>query len=102
MPLLEPFLLERITLPKVWGGRALADVLGIALPPGVAIGETWELYDRAEGSSRLRGSTATLADLVRENGAALVGAGVPLAYGGRFPLLLKFLDARDRLSVQVH
>lgn len=100
--LLEPFLLERIALPKVWGGRALAKVPGIALPPDVAIGETWELYDRAEGSSRLRGRTTTIADLIREDAERLVGVGVSLARGRRFPLLLKFLDARERLSLQVH
>lgn len=99
---LEPFLLERITLPKVWGGRALTKVLGIPLPPDVAVGETWELYHRAEGSSRLRGRTATIDDLMRDHAEALVGKGVGLAHGGRFPLMLKFLDAHDRLSVQVH
>ncbi len=102
MTLLEPFLLERIALPKVWGGRALAKMPGIALPPDVAIGETWEVYDRREGSSRLRGRTVTLADLMRTDPERLVGAGVPLGYGGRFPLLLKFLDAREQLSLQVH
>lgn len=102
MTLLEPFLLERIALPKVWGGRALAKVLGIALPPDADIGETWELYDRREGSSRLRGRTTTIADLMRSDAERLVGAGVPLAHGGRFPLLLKFLDAREGLSLQVH
>jgi len=99
---LEPFLLERITLPKVWGGRALAQIPGIALPPDVAIGETWELYDRPEGSSRLRGRTTTLADLMAHDAERLCGRGVRPAFGGRFPLLLKFLDARDGLSVQVH
>ncbi|MFY9345881.1 MAG: type I phosphomannose isomerase catalytic subunit [Planctomycetota bacterium] len=98
---LEPFLVERITLPKVWGGRALATVLGIELPADQQIGETWELYDRAEGSSRLRGRTTTLAELMVEP-EALVGRGVPLGFGARFPLLLKFLDARDHLSLQVH
>lgn len=102
MLLLEPFLLERVTIPKVWGGRALAKVPGIALPPDVDVGETWELFDRPEGSSRLRGRTTTVADLMREAPDRLVGKGVPLAHGGRFPLLLKFLDARDCLSVQVH
>jgi mannose-6-phosphate isomerase len=99
---LEPFLLERITLPKVWGGRALAQVPGIPLPPDVAVGETWELYDRPEGSSRLRGRTTTLADLMAHDAERLCGSGVRLAYGDRFPLLLKFLDASDGLSVQVH
>ena len=102
MPSLEPFLVERILMPKVWGGQALTQVLGIALPPGEAIGETWELYDRPEGSSRLRHSARTIGQLMRECGDDLVGRGVPRGYGGRFPLLLKFLDARDGLSVQVH
>ena len=102
MPPLEPFLLDRIVLPKVWGGRALADVLGIELPPGQAIGETWELFDRQEGSNRLRGSSRTLAQVLHDAGEQLVGRGVPLAHGGRFPLLLKFLDAREELSLQVH
>lgn len=99
---LEPFLLERITLPKVWGGRALEHVLGIELHVDGNIGETWELYDRPEGSSRLRGRTTTIAELMAEMPERLVGSGVPLAHGGRFPLLLKFLDARDQLSLQVH
>jgi mannose-6-phosphate isomerase len=102
MPLPAPFLLERITVPKPWGGRALTKVPGIELPPGVDVGETWELHDRPEGSSRMRGTSTTLADLMRADAVALVGAGVPLGHGGRFPLLLKFLDAREELSVQVH
>lgn len=97
-----PFLLERRLLPKVWGGRALADVLGMRLPAAEAIGEAWELYDRPEGSSRVRGSELTLAALVRSDPDAIVGRGVPLGYGGSFPLLLKFLDAREGLSLQVH
>jgi mannose-6-phosphate isomerase len=99
---LEPFLLERIALPKVWGGRMLAKALGIALPPDVDVGETWELYDRPEGSSRLRGRTTTIADLMAKASEPLLGEGVPAAHGRRFPLMLKFLDARDALSVQVH
>jgi mannose-6-phosphate isomerase len=99
---LEPFLLERRLVPKVWGGRALQNVLGIQLPAGEAIGEAWELFDRPDGSSRLRGSQVTLRDLVRRDPEAIVGAGVPLGHGRSFPLMLKFLDARDGLSLQVH
>jgi len=101
MPL-SPCLFERQLLPKVWGGRALEQLLGIPLPPGEAIGEAWELFDRPEGSSRLRGSDLHLADLMRAHPVELLGPGVTPGYGGRFPLLLKFLDARDALSVQVH
>jgi len=99
---LEPFLLERRLLPKVWGGRALQDLLEMPLPAGEKIGESWELFDRPDGSSKLRGSDTTLAELVRRDPAAIVGRGVPLGHGGSFPLMLKFLDAHDGLSLQVH
>ncbi|HEX5051827.1 MAG TPA: type I phosphomannose isomerase catalytic subunit [Planctomycetota bacterium] len=102
MPALKPFLLERKSLAKVWGGRALEQIFQMQLPAGEAIGETWELFDRPEGSSRVRGSDATLGGLMRDARTELLGRGVAAGYGGRFPLLLKFVDARDALSVQVH
>lgn len=89
-------------MPKVWGGRALERVLGIALPEdGASIGETWELFDRPEGSSRLRGG-GTLAELARRSPRELLGDGVATGHEGAFPLMLKFLDAREALSLQVH
>jgi mannose-6-phosphate isomerase len=88
----------------VWGGRALESSLGIELPAGAAIGETWELVDReGENSVVAEGPLAgkTLNELVREHGAALLGS-TPPTPAGRFPLLVKFLDASEHLSVQVH
>ena len=102
MPPPRPLLLERKLLPKVWGGRALEDVLGLRLPLGEAIGETWELFDRPEGSSRVRDSSSTLAEIVGEDPVRWLGSGVAAGYGGRFPVMLKFLDTREALSVQVH
>lgn len=102
MPELKPFLLERKLLPKVWGGRGFERMPGFALPPGEPIGESWELYDRPEGSSRLRGTDTTLAELLRTSPEQLLGRGVARGYGGHFPLLLKFVDAHAALSVQVH
>jgi mannose-6-phosphate isomerase len=112
---LEPFLLERLLLPKVWGGSALQDELGIALSSGevvsepgrklgepLAIGESWELFDRPEGSSKLRGTEMTLADLLRQDSDAVVGKGVQLGHNGAFPVMLKFLDAKQGSSLQVH
>lgn len=99
---LVPSLLVRRFLPKPWGGRALSEVLGIELPEGEAIGETWELYDRPDGSSPLEDRDATLHDWVERDPEALLGRGVAPTPSGHFPLLLKFIDARRALSVQVH
>ncbi len=88
----------------VWGGRALESSLGIELPAGAAIGETWELVDReGENSVVAEGPLAgkTLNELVGEYGPELLGSS-PATPAGRFPLLVKFLDASEHLSVQVH
>lgn len=101
--MLTPFLVERRLLPKVWGGRALQEQLGIALPPGdEPYGESWELFDRPDGASQVRGTETTIGELVRKHPEQLVGRGVPLGHDGSFPLLLKFLDAQVGLSLQVH
>lgn len=104
-----PLLFERICLEKVWGGRALEEVLGIELPASDGpepspIGETWELVDRADHQSVVRAGALAgraLGELVARAPRALLGA-APAAPNGRFPLLVKFLDASANLSVQVH
>jgi len=101
---LPPLRFERHLLEKVWGGRALADDPGIELPPDVPIGETWEVVDRVkENSVVAEGPLAgrSLHDLVREHPRELLGS-VPTTPKGRFPLLVKYIDASDDLSVQVH
>jgi mannose-6-phosphate isomerase len=98
-----PLIFRPIFKPKPWGGRRLASILGKALPPDVPIGESWELADLEDDQSVVASGPfagKTLGTLVRDWGCDLVG-GAPLV-DGRFPLLLKFLDARDTLSVQVH
>jgi mannose-6-phosphate isomerase len=97
-----PCILERKLLAKPWGGTALRTALGIDLGDGDAIGESWEVYDRPDGSSRIRGGSTTLRDLMRSHARAVLGAGVSAGRDGRFPLLIKFIDAREPLSVQVH
>lgn len=99
---------------KIWGGRKLESVLGKALPADKPIGESWELYDFppgvVEGTSGwvsaevANGPLAgkTLHDLLAQFGPAVHGD-VPLYPGtGQFPILIKFLDAKEDLSVQVH
>jgi len=87
---------------KPWGGRALARVAGKALPCHQPIGESWELADHPHGMSVVaEGPLAglTLRQLMERHGVALMGR---RASGERFPLLVKTLHARRRLSVQVH
>ena len=98
-----PLLFEPILMPRVWGGRRLAERFGRRLPPDARVGESWELVSLPEAESRVRGGPLagrTLADCLATFGTDLVG-GAPLAEG-RFPLLIKLLDARENLSIQVH
>lgn len=100
---LEPLRFERRILEKVWGGRALERRPGIALPPG-QIGETWEVVDRLDENSIVaEGGLAglSLRELMKRHPAELLGK-APAAKEGRFPLLVKYIDAFQSLSVQVH
>ena len=100
---LEPLRFERHFLTKVWGGRALERRPGLALPPG-KIGETWEVVDR-EGENSLVATGGlkgfSLRELMKRHGKDLLG-NVPAGKDGRFPLLVKYIDAAENLSVQVH
>lgn len=98
-----PLIFEPIVRPKIWGGRRLETLLSKTLPPGEAIGETWECADLPGVSSVVARGPArgkTLGALLEEWGAGLLGRAQPDR--GRFPLLIKFLDAEQDLSVQVH
>ncbi len=97
----------------MWGGRKLETILGRALPPG-SIGESWEIFDFPPGvvdhssgwiSSEIStGAFAgkTLHQLTEDLGRDLLGSARPVGPHRQFPLLIKFLDAREDLSVQVH
>ena len=87
---------------RIWGGQKLRHVFGKNLPAGGKIGESWEIADLPEGKSTIaNGPLAgqTLADALRRFPREIAGAE---AFAGPFPLLIKFLDAQDVLSVQVH
>jgi mannose-6-phosphate isomerase len=99
-----PLRFERVFLEKVWGGRSLERTPGIDLPEGVRVGETWEVVDREDVNSVVAdGPLAgrTLHDLVVERPQELLGRATATPEG-RFPLLVKYIDAADELSVQVH
>ena len=100
---LYPLRFEPIYQYRPWGGRRLAELLDVTLPGDGPIGESWILSDRDDHASRvadgpLQGQTIT--QLMERMPAELLGR----AAGSfrRFPLLLKFLDAQQMLSVQVH
>ncbi len=98
-----PVVLEPLCKAKPWGGRRLEALFGKRLPAGERIGETWELSDLPGGEVRVaRGPLAggTLRELVFAWGEALIPAADLV--DGRLPLLVKFLDANEHLSVQVH
>ena len=102
-PPLTPVVFTPHFKEKPWGGRSLERLFGKSLPPGAPIGESWELADFPGEQSRVaRGPLAgkTIAELMRAWGTGLLGSATACA--GRFPLLIKFLDAREMLSLQVH
>jgi mannose-6-phosphate isomerase len=86
----------------VWGGRRLGDLLDRSLPTADQYGEAWEVSDHASHRSVLDGPHAgrTLRDLMERDRAALLG--LAANQFTTFPWLVKFLDACDWLSVQVH
>jgi mannose-6-phosphate isomerase len=89
-------------MERIWGARKLAELFGKNLPTNKRIGESWEIVDRPEAQSVVaRGPLKgrTLHEVWTENRSSIFGE-VPDA--PRFPLLIKLLDAHEKLSLQVH
>lgn len=108
----NPFVLEPRLFEKVWGGRRLA-TLGKDLPDTANVGESWELADLDATSASGAGGGAVSSAIARgplagqsiREAIALWGddlLGTTATHDGRFPLLVKYLDAREDLSIQVH
>ena len=101
--MLYPLTFDPIFKERVWGGRNLESLYGKPLPPDVPIGESWEITDRPEGVSVIAHGPLKGKDLrwlMQSHANELLGP--EHASSPRFPLLVKILDARQRLSVQVH
>jgi mannose-6-phosphate isomerase len=107
-PARTPLTFEPIFMERIWGGRKLAELFRKNLPPNKPIGESWEIVDRPEAQSvvsngPLKGKT--LHELWSQYRTDIFGhlpdgpsrTGIP-----RFPLLIKLLDAQEKLSLQVH
>ena len=100
--LTTPLTFEPIFMERMWGGRRLEAEFGKKLPPQRPIGESWEIVDRPEAQSIVREGLLrgkTLHELWTQYRDEIFGEAPD---SSRFPLLLKLLDAHDKLSLQVH
>ena len=102
LTLTAPLIFRPIFMERIWGGRQLESKFGKSLPPKAQIGESWEIVDRPEAQSVVACGPLkdkTLHELWAEHREPIFG-NVPDA--PRFPLLIKLLDAHEKLSLQVH
>lgn len=103
---LYPLLLAPVLKDYIWGGRNLATQLGRTLPDEGTIAESWEIAAHPDGESVVtngRFAGQTLTAVHQQLGLDLIGSHNDWAQArDKFPLLIKLLDANDKLSVQVH
>jgi mannose-6-phosphate isomerase len=101
---LYPLTFQPIFKERVWGGREIERLYGRKLPAGAPIGESWEISDRPGDASVIANGPLAGKDLrwLMENHAPELLGQAKSATGNRFPLLCKILDAREKLSLQVH
>jgi mannose-6-phosphate isomerase len=101
--MLYPLTFRPIFKERIWGGRKLESLYHKPLPAGVPIGESWEISDRPGDASVIATGSLAGKDLrwVMEHHLHDLLGDAKTA-GGRFPLLIKLLDARETLSLQVH
>ena len=100
---MEPIVFQPLYMPRVWGGRTLETAYGRALPDASPYGESWEISDREKENSIVTGGPfdgLSLHELWTTQRSRIFGDDLPDS--PRFPLLIKVLDARDDLSIQVH
>ncbi|MDR0834442.1 MAG: class I mannose-6-phosphate isomerase [Candidatus Symbiothrix sp.] len=98
-----PLKFEPILKPIIWGGNQIAAFKN--LPATDGIGESWEISGvpgdvSVVSNGPLKGQSLT--GLLEKNGEKLLGKAVYERFGTTFPLLIKFIDARTPLSIQVH
>jgi mannose-6-phosphate isomerase len=100
---MEAISFKPLYMQRVWGGRELERVYGRSLPDSAPYGEAWEIVDREKEQSVVAGGPyagKSLHELWTGHRDEIFGAGLPDSE--RFPILIKILDARDDLSIQVH
>jgi mannose-6-phosphate isomerase len=101
--LLYPLKFEPLYKDYLWGGREL-EQLGKELPQGI-VAESWEISTHPDGESVVSNGEykgLKLTEMINKFGRDLIGHGLEKKDIDKFPLLIKLIDAKDRLSVQVH
>ncbi|GAB6099191.1 class I mannose-6-phosphate isomerase [Halanaerocella petrolearia] len=99
-----PLKFKPIYKEKIWGGTSLADKFNRKIPSDFT-GESWELAAHKNGNSKVSNGKLvgkTLMEVIKEKGEKILGKEAKEDYYEKFPLLIKILDANDKLSVQVH
>jgi mannose-6-phosphate isomerase len=102
---LYPFKFKAIYKEKIWGGQKLKSVLNKSVPSDKKIGESWEISSVQDNLSVVANGYLAgnnLQELIEVYMGDLVGENVFKRFGEEFPLLIKFIDASDVLSIQVH
>jgi len=102
--MLYPLKFKPLYKDYIWGGRNL-EILGKTLPDNGIVAESWEVSCHKNGSSIIANGEfegLSLPDLVERLGRELMGSSLPHEDIDKFPLLIKFIDAENNLSVQVH
>jgi mannose-6-phosphate isomerase len=101
---LYPLKFNPILKDRLWGGTKLGDIFGKPIKSDI-VGESWEI-STVEGAISViaNGNLAgtSLQDLIDENADALLGKSVVERFGTDFPILIKFIDAKQDLSIQLH
>lgn len=98
-----PVWFEPLFKERIWGGRKIESAFGKSLPSDAPFGESWEVTDRPEGVSKIVNGPwkgQTLQEVCQSAPERIYG--VQSVYPERFPLLIKILDAKEKLSLQVH
>jgi mannose-6-phosphate isomerase len=102
MPSVYPLRFHPLLKRYIWGGRLMATVLGKELGPENDYGESWEISDHGADQSLVANGSwqnVPLGTLIQQHGGEILGSQHPQPC---FPLLMKFLDAQQNLSLQVH
>ena len=100
-----PLKFKKTLVKKVWGGRKFNSILDMELPDESLYGESWEVSSHKGGLSYIENGEyagCSLVDIINKNKEEMLGEEIVKRFKGEFPLLIKYLDINDKLSVQVH